>query len=106
MNPVTRPAPAPTAAIERALAEAARDPDRIGDLLDELSRGLLWVPLPDDDGPVTDGSAVVLPIVTYLGRRIRARVRLREAADRLARRRRGCRAAHRRAGRRAGQADA
>lgn len=67
MNPVTRPAPAPTAAIERALAEAARDPDRIGDLLDELSRGLLWVPLPDDDGPVTDGSAVVLPIVTYLG---------------------------------------
>ena len=67
MNPVTRPAPVPTAAIERALAEAARDPDRIGDLLDELSRGLLWVPLPDDDGPVTDGSAVVLPLVTYLG---------------------------------------
>ena len=29
MNPVTRPAPVPAAAIERALAEAARDPDRI-----------------------------------------------------------------------------
>jgi len=67
MTPVTRPAPVPTTPIEQALAEAARDPDRIGDLLDELSRGMLWVPLPDDDGPVTDGSAVVLPIVTYLG---------------------------------------
>ncbi len=67
MNPATRPAPVPAATIERALAEAARDPDRIGDLLDELSRALPWLPLPDDEGPVTDGSAVVLPTVTYLG---------------------------------------
>jgi hypothetical protein len=69
MNPVTpaRPAAVPAATIERALTEAARDPDRIAGLLDELSRALLWVPLPEDEAPVTDGSAVVLPIVTYLG---------------------------------------
>lgn len=54
------------AAIEHALAAAAKDPDRAGDLLEELSRGRLWVPLPDDR-PVTDGSAVLLPTVTYLG---------------------------------------
>jgi hypothetical protein len=54
------------AAIEHALAAAAKDPDRAADLLDELSRGRLWVPLPDDR-PVTDGSAVLLPTVTYLG---------------------------------------
>ena len=35
-------------------------------LLDELSRGRLWLPLPDAS-PVTDGSAVLLPTVTYLG---------------------------------------
>jgi hypothetical protein len=60
-------APVPAATIEHALAAAAQDPDRITDLLDELSRALLWLPLPQDDGPVTDGSAVVLPTVTYLG---------------------------------------
>ena len=54
------------AAIEHALAAAAKDPDLAADLLDELSRGRLWVPLPDDR-PVTDGSAVLLPTVTYLG---------------------------------------
>lgn len=53
-------------AIEHALAAAVRDPDRITSLLDELSRGRLWLPLPDDR-PVTDGSAVLLPTVTYLG---------------------------------------
>jgi hypothetical protein len=54
-------------AVERALAAAIRDPGRIGELLQELSRGRLWLPLPDDGRPVTDGSAVNLPIVTYLG---------------------------------------
>jgi SseB protein N-terminal domain len=54
-------------AMERALAAAISDPDRIGDLLDELSRGRLWLPLPDDRGPVTYGSAVRLPTVTYQG---------------------------------------
>ncbi len=54
-------------AVERALATAIRDAGRIGDLLDELSRGRLWLPLPDDGRPVTDGSAVNLPTLTYLG---------------------------------------
>jgi SseB protein N-terminal domain/SseB protein C-terminal domain len=53
--------------MERALAAAIQDPGRIGDLLDELSRGRLWLPLPDDGRPVTDGSAVNLPTLTYLG---------------------------------------
>jgi hypothetical protein len=61
-----RPHLSSPAAIEHALAAAAKDPDRASDLLDELSRGRLWVPLPDDR-PVTDGSAVLLPTVTYLG---------------------------------------
>ncbi len=55
------------AAAEHALAAAARDPDGVTGLLDELSRGRLWLPLPDDERPVTDGSAVLLPTVTYLG---------------------------------------
>jgi hypothetical protein len=54
-------------AVAHALAAAVKDSDRISDLLDELSRGRLWLPLPDDGGPVTDGSAVQLPIVIYLG---------------------------------------
>jgi hypothetical protein len=61
-----RPDLAP-AATEHALAAAAKDPDRVTELLDELSRGRLWLPLPDDERPVTDGSAVLLPTVTYLG---------------------------------------
>src|SRR5690348_11745753 len=58
--------PATPVTIERALAAAATDPDQVTDLLDELSRGRLWLPLPDAR-PVTDGSAVLLPTVTYLG---------------------------------------
>ena len=58
--------PNSSAVIEHALAAAVKDPDRVTDLLDELSRGKLWLPLPDDR-PVTDGSAVLLPTVTYLG---------------------------------------
>ena len=54
-------------AMERALAEAARDSSKLGDLLDELSRGRLWLPLPDDGQPVTDGTAVRLPTLKYLG---------------------------------------
>ena len=57
----------PPAAIEHALAAATKDPDRVIELLDELSRGRLWLPLPEDERPVTDGSAVQLPTVTYLG---------------------------------------
>jgi hypothetical protein len=54
-------------AVAQALGAAVKDSDRISDLLDELSRGRLWLPLPDDGGPVTDGSAVQLPTVVYLG---------------------------------------
>ena len=58
--------PATPAAIEHALAAAAKDPGQVTDLLDELSRARLWLPLPDAR-PVTDGSAVLLPTVTYPG---------------------------------------
>jgi hypothetical protein len=51
--------------VEQVLAAAVKDPDRLSDLLDELARGRLWVPLPVG-GSVTDGSAVALPTVTYL----------------------------------------
>jgi hypothetical protein len=54
-------------ALERVLAAAAVDPSRIGDLLDELSRARLWLPLPDDGGPAMDGTGVRLPTVRYLG---------------------------------------
>ena len=52
--------------VEQVLAAAAKDADRVDDLLEELARARLWVPLPAG-GPVTDGSAVALPTVTYLG---------------------------------------
>ena len=55
---------ADASAVERALAAAVADGTRLGELLDALSRGRLWVPLPDDGHPVTDGSAVTLPTVT------------------------------------------
>jgi hypothetical protein len=53
--------------VERAFELAAADPARLDDLLGALRLGWLWVPLPDDGGPVTDGSAVQLPTVRYLG---------------------------------------
>ena len=58
--------PATPAVVEDALATAVKGPERVTALLDELSRGRLWLPLPDAS-PVTDGSAVLLPTVTYLG---------------------------------------
>jgi hypothetical protein len=63
------PAPAspPGDVVERALDAAVADPARVGDLLDELRLARLWVPLPDDGPAITDGSAVNLPTVTYLG---------------------------------------
>jgi hypothetical protein len=53
--------------VERAFELAAADPARLEDLLGALRLGWLWVPLPDDGQPVTDGSAVHLPTVRYLG---------------------------------------
>jgi len=52
--------------VEQVLAAAVKDPDRVDDLLEELTRAQLWVPLPGGR-PVTDGSAVALPTVIYLG---------------------------------------
>jgi hypothetical protein len=46
--------------VERAFEAAVRDATRLG-------QGRLWLPLPDDGRPVTDGSAVHLPTVRYLG---------------------------------------
>jgi hypothetical protein len=54
-------------AVAAALGAAISDSDRIPDLLDVLSSGRLWVPLPDDGRPVTDGSSLTMPTVTYLG---------------------------------------
>jgi MYXO-CTERM domain-containing protein len=53
--------------VERAFELAAADPARLDDLLGALRHGWLWVPLPGDGAPVTDGSAVHLPTVRYLG---------------------------------------
>jgi SseB protein N-terminal domain len=56
--------------VERAFSTAAADgadPARLDDLLDALSRGRLWLPLPGDGCPVTDGSAVHLPTIRFLG---------------------------------------
>ena len=55
----------PANSVEHALYGAARDRARVGELLDELCKGRLWLPLPDD-GPVTDGHALTLPTVRYL----------------------------------------
>ncbi len=54
-------------AVEQALSAVVKDGDRMEDLLDELARARLWVPLPPGRRPVTDGSAVTLPTVIYLG---------------------------------------
>lgn len=54
-------------AVEQALTAVVRDAGRMSDLVWELARARLWVPLPAGRGPVTDGSAVTLPTVTYLG---------------------------------------
>lgn len=58
--------------VEKALAAMApvfgnADDGQVCDLLDELARARVWVPLPDRQQPVTDGCAVDLPVVTYLG---------------------------------------
>lgn len=53
--------------IEQVLVTVAKDPDRVTDLLDELSRARLWLPLSATERPVVKGSAVALPTVTYLG---------------------------------------
>lgn len=52
--------------VEQVLTAVIKNPDRMEDLVDEMARARLWVPLPPGRRPVTDGSAVSLPTVTYL----------------------------------------
>lgn len=54
-------------AVERALAAAITDAGRIGDLLEVLRTARLWLPLPADAARAINGTAVTLPIVSYLG---------------------------------------
>ncbi len=58
---------APASAVEDALAAAITDAGRIGDLLDVLRTARLWLPLPADGAKAISGTAVTLPIVSYLG---------------------------------------
>ena len=53
--------------VEQAIAAALTDAGRLAQLLTELPRARLWLPLPDGPQPVTDGSAVVLPVITCAG---------------------------------------
>jgi hypothetical protein len=53
--------------VEQVLTAVVKDSERMSDLLDELARARLWVPLAVGRRPVTDGSAVDLPTVIYLG---------------------------------------
>lgn len=55
--------------VEQAITAATADPRRVADLLVELGRARLWLPLPDGPGAVTDGSAVVLPVITSVPHR-------------------------------------
>lgn len=55
--------------VEKALAAVGDDEASANALLDELSRARVAIPLPAGE-PVTDGSAVSLPTVTYLGTRL------------------------------------
>jgi hypothetical protein len=52
--------------IEQAIAAVHRDITRLEDLLRELLRARLWLPLPDGPKPVTDGSALTLPVIMTL----------------------------------------
>ncbi len=50
--------------VEQAITAALADLNRLPDLLSELADARLWLPLPDGPKPITDGSAIVLPIIT------------------------------------------
>jgi hypothetical protein len=53
--------------VEDALAAAIGDAGHIGDLLAALRPARLWLPLPADGAKAIRGTAVTLPIVSYLG---------------------------------------
>jgi hypothetical protein len=63
----TMGATAPVAAVESALAAAISDAGRVGDLLDVLRTAQLWLPLPAEGAAAIKGTAVTLPLVSYLG---------------------------------------
>lgn len=50
--------------VEQAITAALADLSRLPDLLDELACARLWLPLPDGPRPVTDGSAIDVPVIT------------------------------------------
>jgi len=54
-------------AIEQTLTAVTRDPSELPALLAELAIARLWVPLPAQHRPFTDGAAVRLPLVGYRG---------------------------------------
>jgi hypothetical protein len=54
-------------AIERTIAAVARNPGELPGLIAELAGSRLWVPLPARHRPFTDGAAVRLPLIGYLG---------------------------------------
>jgi hypothetical protein len=54
-------------ALDRALAAAAVSPAELPALLTELAAARLWVPLPTEPRPFTDGTAVRLPLVSREG---------------------------------------
>jgi hypothetical protein len=45
----------------------ADDTARLAELAGELARALLWLPLPDGPKPVTNGSAIALPVIRCAG---------------------------------------
>jgi hypothetical protein len=55
-------------AVERSLGSVVRDSGQLPGLLAELTRTRLWVPLPlRRRRPFTDGTAIMLPLVSYGG---------------------------------------
>jgi hypothetical protein len=53
--------------VEKAMAAAISDAGRTGDLLELLRTARLWLPLPADGVTAIRGTAVTLPIISYLG---------------------------------------
>jgi hypothetical protein len=53
--------------VERAIAAALADERALPELMRELSRARVWLPLPDGPEPVTDGSAVTVRVITVAG---------------------------------------
>ncbi|HEX4830172.1 MAG TPA: SseB family protein [Trebonia sp.] len=57
----------PCELVEQAIARALDDEDAVDAMLAELARARLWLPLPAGPRPVTDGSAITVPVLTCAG---------------------------------------